>query len=198
VATAAAFFLGLVFFFNWRWAWGAGALAAAAMAWSRMYLGRHFLGDVMGGAAVAVVVTGIAVAGLTLARLENTAKAGRVTGRLALVAAGLAALALGIGMPAPYDAGRLLGFALGAAALVRLDDGGAPVSPLARVRRVAVAGLLFGATWWGVTQLLAHLDVSPPLAALVRGTLPCLAVLAGPIAVDRLRSVRFSGLKAHD
>jgi membrane-associated phospholipid phosphatase len=198
VATAAAFFLGLVFFFNWRWAWGAGVLAMAAMGWSRMYLGRHFLGDVIGGAAVAVVVTGIAVAGLTLARLQNATKADRVSRRLALVAAGLAALALLIAMPAPYDAGRLLGFALGAAVLVRVDEPGAAVPALARVRRVVLASLFFGAAWWGLGQVLPRVDVSAPVAALVRGAITGLAVLAGPLVVERLVAERqtFSGVKA--
>jgi membrane-associated phospholipid phosphatase len=186
VATTAAFFLGLVFFFNWRWAWMPGVLAVTAMGWSRMYLGRHFLGDVIGGAGVAVIVAGIAVAGLTLARIQNVAKAPRVMRRLVLVAVGLAALALLIAMPAPYDAGRFLGFALGAALLVRLDDAATPVAPLARVRRVALASLFFVVAWWALIQVLPRLDLSAPVTALLRGAVPFALMLAGPLAAERL------------
>ncbi len=44
-----------------RWAWAFGGLAAA-IAYSRVYLGAHYPGDVLGGAAIGVAAGALAVA----------------------------------------------------------------------------------------------------------------------------------------
>jgi len=182
VAASAAFFLGLALLFDWRWAWIAGTAWVAAMAFSRMYLGRHFLGDVLGGVGVAIIVTGIALFGLNLARLANPSRAWRVARRLVVVGAGLAALAVMIQMPAPYDAGRFLGLAIGALLIVRApgtlhDRASVPV----RVMRIALAAIFFALAWWAVSWWP---DASG--GALARGAIPMMILLAGPIYSGRL------------
>ena len=55
VATTTALFVGVAVLARRRWAWAAAAGAAALMGLSRMYLGRHFPGDVLGGLALGVI-----------------------------------------------------------------------------------------------------------------------------------------------
>ncbi len=64
VSAAAAFFLGMAFFLRSRPVFVFSAVWVPLMALSRMYLGRHFLGDVLGG--IIVGVTGVLIAYLLL------------------------------------------------------------------------------------------------------------------------------------
>jgi membrane-associated phospholipid phosphatase len=69
VALATAFFLAVALFFRSRHALVFGAFWAPLMAVSRMYLGRHFLADVLGGVVVGVLCVLVVVA--LLRRLER-------------------------------------------------------------------------------------------------------------------------------
>jgi len=152
VATTAAWALGLAWSRRKSWKVGVAATWVALMALSRMYLGRHFPVDVLGG-----LVVGIAA--LALARLElspagagiSTLTAGTKTalGVSLIVAVALAAL-FGAGLGA-HDAGRFCGLS-GAILLLMhtrvLDDS---VAPATRMARIAVALVLLGAALWSST-----------------------------------------------
>ena len=152
VATTAAWAIGLAWSCRKSWPLGAAATWVALMALSRMYLGRHFPADVLGGLVVGV-------AALALARLElsptgvgiRTLTTGTKTslGVLLIVAVGLATL-VGIGLGA-HDAGRFCGL-VGATLLLmytRALDNSVP--PATRMARVAVALVLLGAALWSST-----------------------------------------------
>ena len=72
-----------MYLFQWTWVWRAMVVWIPAMALSRMYLGRHFLGDVLGGMGVGVIAVAIAFLALTLARLSNPKYAHRGGGAFA-------------------------------------------------------------------------------------------------------------------
>ena len=153
VATTAAWVLGLAWSTNRKsWQLGMAATWVALMALSRMYLGRHFPADVLGGLVVGV-------AALAFARLElspagvgmSTLTAGTRTalGVSLIVAVALAALS-GAG-PGAHDAGRFCGL-VGATVLLMhtraLDDS---VPPATRMARMAVALVLLGVALWSST-----------------------------------------------
>ena len=152
VATTAAWAVGLAWSRRKSWQFCVAAAWVALMALSRMYLGRHFPVDVLGG-----LVVGIAA--LALARLElspagagiSTLTAGTKTalGVSLIVAVALAAL-FGAGLGA-HDAGRFCGLS-GAILLLMhtrvLDDS---VAPATRMARIAVALVLLGAALWSST-----------------------------------------------
>jgi membrane-associated phospholipid phosphatase len=150
VATTAAWALGLAWSRRKSWQLGMAVGWVAMMALSRMYLGRHFPADVLGGLVVGV-------AALALARLElappgvRTLKAGTRTalGVSLTVAVALAAL-FDAGLGA-HDTGRFCGL-VGATLLLihmqSLDD----AVPLARrIVRTAVALVLLGMALWSST-----------------------------------------------
>jgi membrane-associated phospholipid phosphatase len=164
VATTAAWALGLTWSRRKAWQVGVAATWVALMALSRMYLGRHFPADVLGG-----LVVGLAA--LALARLElspagagiSALTAGTKTalGVSLIVAVALAALS-GAGLGA-HDAGRFCGL-VGATLLLMhtraLDDS---VPPATRLARMAVALVLLGAALWSSTWTIA---TTPGLAVM--------------------------------
>ena len=152
VATTAAWALGLAWSRRKQWQLGAAATWIALMALSRMYLGRHFPVDVIGGLVVGV-------AALAIARLEfppdgagiSTLEAGARTavGVSLLIVVALAALS-GAGLDA-RAAGRFCGL-VGAVLLLmrtRAIDDSVPVST--RMARMAVAIVLLGVAVWSST-----------------------------------------------
>jgi membrane-associated phospholipid phosphatase len=175
VAASAEFELGLVYLPGWRGAIVPGALWVAAMAWSRMYLGRHFLADVLGGAALAAIVCAAAIAVVHLRRPDAWPAPALATA--------LAVLAVMAGLPLPYDAGRLLGFAAGGFIACRFtrDDDEAPFGR--RVMRVALAAAAYGAAWWITTAAVDALAPPDAAGALVRGLVPACVVVYAPSAL---------------
>jgi PAP2 superfamily protein len=157
------------------------------MALSRLYLGRHFPADVLGGLVVGV-------AALALARLElspagagiSTLTAGTRTalGVALIVAVALAALS-GAGLGA-HDTGRFCGL-MGATLLLihtRALDDSAP--PATRMARMAVGLVLLGVALWSSTwtittgpglAVMSTIAVSAALHASVL-LVPALALLA--------------------
>jgi membrane-associated phospholipid phosphatase len=186
VAASTAFLFGLMYLFQWTWAWRALVVWIPAMALSRMYLGRHFLGDVLGGMGVGVIAVAVAFLALTLARLSNPKHAHKAAARALMVAGACALLALVYDVPAAYDAGRFLGLALGATCIViYVGHRFAPTSDMpasARVASLFLAATVFGLSWWGTRVLLAAADIGQTnFGMLVAGGLPMLFVLPVPL-----------------
>jgi membrane-associated phospholipid phosphatase len=152
VATSAAWALGLAWSRRKAWQLSAAAAWIALMAVSRMYLGRHFPADVIGGLVVGI-------AGLAIARVVLPPAAARASTLTALVrtalgvsfAAVVAVAALsGAGLGA-YDAGRLCGLVGAALLLMRTRALDAPARPATRMARIAVALVLLGVALWAST-----------------------------------------------
>jgi membrane-associated phospholipid phosphatase len=156
VATTAAWALGLAWSRRKSWHLGVAATWVALMALSRMYLGRHFPADVLGGLVVGV--TGLAVARLVVppaAADLSTLTAGTRTalGMSLIVVVALAALA-GVGLGA-HDAGRFCGLSGAALLLVHRRGPDDSALPATRMARMAVALVLLGVALWSSTWTIA-------------------------------------------
>ena len=186
VATTTAFLMGLAWLFRWRWAWTAMLVWLPLMALSRIYLGRHFVGDVLGGVAVGTIATAIAILWWRLPRLERAERGWRVARRALYAGAGLATLAFIAGIPPAYESGRLLGVSIGAF-LVARDATSYDTAPIVvRARRIALAALLYVAAWWGTSQAIDMLAGSgAPVGAFMAGALPATILLPGPLYLER-------------
>jgi len=180
VAAATVFFFGLVFFFGWNWAWIGLALWVPTMALSRLYLGRHFLGDVLGGFGVGVIVTSLAVQAFNLRRFSvpevDPGRAWRIARRMLVLAGALAVASLVLDVPRAYDAGRLLGLALIVFLLVSHSSAADSSALGIRIARVALTALLFPLAWWSVRALHPF----------VAGVVPALVLLAGTVLIPAL------------
>jgi membrane-associated phospholipid phosphatase len=188
VAVATSFLLGLAIFMRWRAAWLLLVLWVPLMAISRMYLGRHFPADVVGGVAVGVVAAAAAV-WLGLDQLEHRPRAGRIVVRFVALAVAASVFALAVKLPAPYDAGRLLGVASGVLLVLRMTRDDRNLGPSGgNSGRIVLAGAIFGAAWWGVPHLVVAIGLSTlrGTGALLAGTIPMLLLLAGPVLLTRL------------
>jgi membrane-associated phospholipid phosphatase len=105
VSATTAFMVGLALLFKWRgrgWAFAVGWIALMAL--SRMYLGRHFVADVLGGVAVGLATIALGFAVLQLAHLARESRAHHPwpAHRVMTVAIVMAGAALLVGLP---DAG---------------------------------------------------------------------------------------------
>ena len=193
VATTAAWAMGLAWSGRKSWPFGVAAAWVALMALSRMYLGRHFPADVLGGLVVGV-------AALALARLElSPAGAGLSTLTVrtktalgvALIAAVAVAALSGAGLGA-YDAGRFCGL-VGATLLLihtrALDDS---VPPATRIARMAVALVLLGGALWSSMWVTTTGPTGPRLAVMstlaVSAALHASVLLVPPLALGGNRS----------
>ncbi len=173
VAAAAAFLLALARFFRSHRALAFAAFWVPVMALSRIYLGRHFPGDVLGGLAVGIAAVALSVP--LVRTLEWGAFESRGwKGRLVLAAIALLPLGLAPFVPllAPIFAGSLAGV-LSCYAFLAFGrpwpEGG---NERQRLARVALAGLICGlgsllfagqlddATGWSAGPLLAGLLVT--------------------------------------
>jgi membrane-associated phospholipid phosphatase len=151
VATTAAWALGLAWTRRNPWQTGAAAAWIALMALSRLYLGRHFPADVVGGLVVGVA--GLALARVQLPPVVGDARTLATGSRAALgvsllVVVALAALS-GAGLGA-HDAGRFCGLVGAALVLMRarpLEDSDA-LLPGVRLTRMAAALVLCGVAVW--------------------------------------------------
>jgi len=164
VAGAAALALGIASLARRRWAWISAGVWISLMAVSRMYLGRHFLGDVLGGFVIGAI--SLAVGRHLFGRLSWLPGLAVITVAAALIT----------GLPPVYDAGRLGGLALAAAALARRDRLDALPSVMGRILSSLLAIAIVGlATAWDYLPYLRDsASVQPPairlmLSALLNG-----------------------------
>jgi hypothetical protein len=160
----------------------------ALMAVSRMYLGRHFFGDVLGGVAVGLAALVVGFSALQLTHLAGELRAHHPwpAHRVMTVAIVLAGGALLVGLPDAGDAGRLLGTAIGVLVLVRHDVFEAAISRRARVILLFVAIFGFGAAWGVMSLVLREADPSSASALrLFASALPNAALLILPAYFPR-------------
>jgi hypothetical protein len=189
VSTAVTFMAGLAVLVGGRWVRATGVAWVALMALSRLYLGRHFIADVLGGVVLGGLVVGI---GTTMLRLSALTRSG-VTREVeraalinALVAAALLGTALIAGRPDLGDTGRLMGMAVAVLLLVRSGMLHLPPRPMARAGLVTAAALSYGLVWAALTfGLPASRGPAPPARRLARAALPAFAMLFVPAAIAR-------------
>lgn len=148
-SAALAFALALALFFaaRRRWIWALVAAWPLLMGLSRMYLGRHFLADVLGGLAVGAA--GVLLALALMRRLQAPgAQAWRSWTAALAGACALAVAAWWLPWIDPGMAGELAGTLLCIGALMRIgwpDDDSGLARRAARVACALVIG--YGATW---------------------------------------------------
>ncbi len=190
VSTTVTFVAGLVGFaglLQRGWVRAAGLVWLLLMAVSRLYLGRHFIGDVVGGLALGAVVVAVGMTALRLSALAS-ARAPREVERAthinALLAAGLVVAALIVGRPDVGDAGRLAGMAVAVACLTRFGMLRLPSRPLARAGLVTIAALTYGLVWAACLPSQTPASHGHRLAA---SALPAFAMLFVPAALASRR-----------
>jgi hypothetical protein len=186
VAVAVAFLCGLVFLFRWRAAWMAALLWIPLMSISHMYLGRHFLGDVVGGLAAGVVATMVVVRALNLQRLGGTGDRRVLLKTIATAAACVAVAYLAAVLPV-YEAGRLTGAVLALVLVGSAPVGYAEASPATRVARLALAIVCSGAVWWASVAALRP-SVGEPSAtqAFFIGGIRMVVLRPVPVLLERM------------
>ncbi len=120
VALAAAFFFGLAFFFRSRGVLMFSFFWVFLMALSRMYLGRHFIADVLGGMVVGIFAVAIAAFIVRPLNSENSkGSSASALLRWTLFGITLVVLAPFIDLLDKEDIGRLLGLLVTYALLLR-------------------------------------------------------------------------------
>ena len=176
--------IGLGLLLRWsRRTWAIGGLWMAAMALSRMYLGRHFPGDVIGGVALGAATVWL---GFQLLKVGHLAHDSRVhdpwpAHRVMSVAIALSASALLVGLPDAGDAGRMLGTASGALFLVSHDVFARLSTIKARIMLLVVAAVAFTGAWVAMSLALDHAPASSASALrLAASALPNAALLIVP------------------
>lgn len=151
-SAAMAFMLGLLLFFGLRrrWAWAIAIGWALLMGISRMYLGRHFLGDVIGGWAVGALAAWLAW-GLVQAIRSDPPRRRRATWSALLLA--LAAL-LVASRWLPFLSPESLGQVAGTLLCLGIHSRIAPLQEQGAVRR-PLRIVLAMACMYGIDALLA-------------------------------------------
>ncbi|UCF69195.1 MAG: phosphatase PAP2 family protein [Acidobacteriota bacterium] len=187
VSSAAAFFVGAGVFFRFRAALIFALGWIPLMAVSRMYLGRHFLADVVGGVAVGLVA--VVVAAVLLRPLNPDLRGDR--GMMALAPLGLVVLLFTASTPfvAALDAqnvGRLLGLTVVYAFVLRRGfpfDRGAVWQ---RSARILVAIIVYLATSRIIDTIWDVADWQNTRSGdLVAGLIVTSVTLGGAIALSR-------------
>jgi len=183
VSATTVFCLGGAALFGWAWMRIGAAVWIPLMALSRMYQGRHFPGDVLGGFALGIVTLAL---GLRVLKLDVLAKPARIDAsqRVAvgvlLVSSILAATSM-VSVPDPSDAGRLMGLATAVIVLVHYRIRDVSLSPRGCVMAVALAACSF-AVFWGITTLVADAaGWSNPASRFATGLFPSIALLLLPL-----------------
>jgi membrane-associated phospholipid phosphatase len=187
VSATTTFAVGLAMLLGWRRrGWAMASAWIAAMGVSRMYLGRHFLGDVIGGVLVGLGTIAAAFAVLKIAHLVRESRKHHPwpAHRIMAIAIVFAGGALLVGLPDAGDAGRLLGTAIGALYLVRHDVFDREVTVAARAVLVIAAAAGFAGAWAVMSAALEQ--ASPDSVSALRlaaSALPNAALLIVPALV---------------
>jgi membrane-associated phospholipid phosphatase len=193
VSTTVTFVAGFAGLLGARWVRATGVAWLSLMAVSRLYLGRHFIGDVVGGLVLGILIVTL---GMTVLRLwplcrsaapPEVARAARLN---ALLAAGLVATALIAGWPEMGDVGRHAGIALAVVLLTQFGMWHLPPRPLARAGLVGAAAVSYGLVWFALTGGLQSAQEQISRGnRLARSALPAVAMLVVPAAIaHRTRS----------
>jgi len=196
-ATFVAGLAGLIGLAGRRWVRVAGAAWLTLMAVSRLYLGRHFIADLLGGLALGGLVVGL---GMTMLRLSVLAQSptSREVAQAALINALVAAALLGVsliaGRPDIGDAGRLAGIALAVLLLTRSGMVHLPPRPMARAGLVTIAATSYALVWAALTLgLQPSRGPASTASRLAASALPAFAMLVAPAASVRMnRSAAFA------
>ena len=187
VSAAAAFMIALVVYFRTGSALGLALIWVPLIALSRIYLGRHFLADAVGGVLVG------ALAGALTAILVRPG-GGRAGDRASIRwFVPLAALALVLLATTPFVkwidpdlAGMTIGLILvfGGAALGGLPDDGGP--PGRRIGRVLLGGCVYLVTYWLVQAALKLAGFEDSrIGVLLGAVVVTAAMFGGTIALSR-------------
>ena len=144
VSLAAAFFLGLAFFFRSRRVLIFSVCWILLMALSRMYLGRHFIADVLGGIGVGIFAVAIA-AFLVYPLNTEDPKGSKVSAllRWTLLVVGLLVLMPFVDLIDKEDVGRLLALLVTYGLLLRVGLPPDKGKAWKRIARVLLAILVF-------------------------------------------------------
>jgi membrane-associated phospholipid phosphatase len=189
VSATTAFAVGLAVLVRaGRRGWSLAVAWIVLMAVSRLYLGRHFIGDVIGGVGVGLITLVVAFRALALGHLarELCAHHPWPAHRIMAVAIVLAGTALLVGLPDAGDAGRLLGAAIGVLVLVNHDVFEFAGSWRARAILLTSAATGFAAAWGAMTLVLDAASPSSVSALrLAASILPNAALLIVPAMLPR-------------
>ena len=191
VAAATSFLLCAAYFFRSRQALAAAGAWVPLMALSRMYLGRHFLADVLGGLATGLAATGLAILLFRWLGADHSRHSARGKGWPALAPLALVSLTLIVLTPwqpllQPEYVGLLAGLAVSHAYLAAAGvppDGGTSRQRAWRVAAGALV-LLAGLAATGALVALAGPSAARTLA-LAATTLVSAATFAGTTALSR-------------
>ena len=187
VSAATTFAVGLAMLVgSKRRRWLFAVVWIAAMALSRMYLGRHFLGDVIGGVGVGLITVVIA---LVILKLDHLVRESRKhhpwpAHRVMAIAIVLAGSALLVGLPDAGDAGRLLGTAAGVLFLVSHDVFRREKTTRARAVLLIASAAGFAGAWMVMSAALGQ--ASPDSVSSLRlaaSALPSAALLMVPACI---------------
>ncbi len=144
VAAATAFFLGLAFFFRSKRVLIFSIAWIILIALSRMYLGRHFIADVLGGMGVGIFT--VALAAFLVRPLEKEDSQGskfKALIRWAVFVIPLVLLAPFVELLDKENIGRMLGVFVAYAVLLRIGMPSDKAKIWKRVARVLLAFLLY-------------------------------------------------------
>jgi membrane-associated phospholipid phosphatase len=185
VSAAMAFCLAVAIFFRWRAFVVIAAVWPLVMSLSRMYLGRHFVADVIAGLAVGAMTTLAAVA--ILRWVDGVDAPSDARRRVSIFGAALLALAVAGGLVPALDAenvGRLVGVGILYAALTL---SGFPVEAVGirpRVGRFLTAALIYVTLQQASGWLLDTLTWEDyPIPEMVRAALVLGGSFLGAVAV---------------
>ena len=189
VSATTVFAVGLAILLHaGRRGWSLAIAWIVLMAVSRLYLGRHFIGDILGGVGVGLITLLVAFRVLALGHLARELRAHHPwpAQRVVAVAIVLAGTALLVGLPDAGDAGRLLGAAIGVLVLVNHDPFEFAASGRARAILLTTAAAAFAAAWGVMTMVLDAVNPSSVSALrLAASALPNATVLIVPAILPR-------------
>lgn len=190
VSSATTFWGGVALLFHRRWLALAAVTMIVLMALSRMYLGRHFLADVLGGGllGVAVLAAGLSIFAARWAPIPLLGPDELRLGVLALVGLVGAPLVVFLLPGAELNAGRVLGLNLGY--MVLALRGGLPADggPWGRrALRIGLAILLAAAALRLMPGAipLSGWEASGALGELLAGAVPPFIMLTGTVLLGR-------------